>query len=425
MSDIEVYVQSSGFSPDQDYSWMTYKEGTYRLEKPSYLNELTFLIQSEAFSLALALYKDDIVLLVTGLKGGERKDFHGRQIRNSILWKSKREYKELFRYLSVNILQDWRNEDKEFIESISASVEEYNPNISDLTENSQNVIKNAGFTFNYERLVSCIKEKNKIQSELFRECFKEREKDFDKKMIARYIPFPEITEKTLFKLNDKIEKNKLDRIKSLKDKVFIINDEIEKSFNKQEIDLILYHSQDQNPRLKELIYDLHNVPDLPEGPVVVFTDKKSQGKILQVWRALSSLVESQNWIKENKEIYEHVSVNLVKVVRERCKKEVKKFVKNPLECVNKYGEYVSNKMDKIDVLINKLEGNKFCRAKRFLNTQEKKEEFQKKQPVLYQRLEPLLDKLNGKRQTPVNDLLRKEKNFNFDERKAIWNHFSE
>ncbi|OQA65225.1 MAG: hypothetical protein BWY36_01002 [Candidatus Diapherotrites archaeon ADurb.Bin253] len=82
-------------------------------------------------------------------------------------------------------------------------------------------------------------------------------------------------------------------------------------------------------------------------------------------------------------------------------------------------------MDKIDVLINKLEGNKFCRAKRFLNTQEKKEEFQKKQPVLYQRLEPLLDKLNGKRQTPVNDLLRKEKNFNFDERKAIWNHFSE
>jgi len=169
MSDIEVYVQSSGFSPDQDYSWMTYKEGTYRLEKPSYLNELTFLIQSEAFSLALALYKDDIVLLVTGLKGGERKDFHGRQIRNSILWKSKREYKELFRYLSVNILQDWRNEDKEFIESISASVEEYNPNISDLTENSQNVIKNAGFTFNYERLVSCIKEKNKIQSELFRE----------------------------------------------------------------------------------------------------------------------------------------------------------------------------------------------------------------------------------------------------------------
>ena len=425
MSDIEVYVQSSGFSPDQDYSWMTYKEGTYRLEKPSYLNELTFLIQSEAFSLALALYKDDIVLLVTGLKGGERKDFHGRQIRNSILWKSKREYKELFRYLSVNILQDWRNEDKEFIESISASVEEYNPNISDLTENSQNVIKNAGFTFNYERLVSCIKEKNKIQSELFRECFKEREKDFDKKMIARYIPFPEITEKTLFKLNDKIEKNKLDRIKSLKDKVFIINDEIEKSFNKQEIDLILYHSQDQNPRLKELIYDLHNVPDLPEGPVVVFTDKKSQGKILQVWRALSSLVESQNWIKENKEIYEHVSVNLVKVVRERCKKEVKKFVKNPLECVNKYGEYVSNKMDKIDVLINKLEGNKFCRAKRFLTTQEKKEEFQKKQPVLYQRLEPLLDKLNGKRQTPVNDLLRKEKNFNFDERKAIWNHFSE
>ena len=75
-----IYVQSRGFSQDDDYCWLP--------EVPPILreNRVNDLIQSESFSVVLARYSKKLLLLVTGLPAQERTDFRGRKIRNSVAW---------------------------------------------------------------------------------------------------------------------------------------------------------------------------------------------------------------------------------------------------------------------------------------------------------------------------------------------------
>lgn len=75
-----IYVQSRGFSQDDDYCWLP--------EVPPIIreNRVNDLIQSESFSVVLARYSKKLLLLITGLTAQERTDFRGRKIRNSVAW---------------------------------------------------------------------------------------------------------------------------------------------------------------------------------------------------------------------------------------------------------------------------------------------------------------------------------------------------
>ncbi|MBE9192522.1 hypothetical protein IQ230_19645 [Gloeocapsopsis crepidinum LEGE 06123] len=77
---MNIYVQSRGDAPDDDYCWQP--EVPYTLKK----HRINELIQSESPSVILARFDGNLLLLVTGLESSERKDFQGRTIRNSVAW---------------------------------------------------------------------------------------------------------------------------------------------------------------------------------------------------------------------------------------------------------------------------------------------------------------------------------------------------
>lgn len=94
---MEIYIQSCGFSVDDDYRWLRVNADFQQPEIPPILTRLiltdnrtqvrvTDLIQSESPSLVLARDSGELLLLITGLEARERQDFRGRKIRNSVAW---------------------------------------------------------------------------------------------------------------------------------------------------------------------------------------------------------------------------------------------------------------------------------------------------------------------------------------------------
>jgi hypothetical protein len=89
-----IYVQSRGISQDNDYRWLKIQKDRQVCENPQLLNEPinsvgkpVDFIDSQKFSLILARSRQNLFLLVTGLKAREeRTDFMGRKIRNSVIW---------------------------------------------------------------------------------------------------------------------------------------------------------------------------------------------------------------------------------------------------------------------------------------------------------------------------------------------------
>lgn len=79
---MKIYVQSRGIS--QDYCWLN--ENQEIEEEPDLVKKVQNLIESEALSVVLARNSDNLLLLVTGLKSSERKDYRGRTISNSVAW---------------------------------------------------------------------------------------------------------------------------------------------------------------------------------------------------------------------------------------------------------------------------------------------------------------------------------------------------
>ncbi|AFZ31158.1 hypothetical protein Glo7428_2657 [Gloeocapsa sp. PCC 7428] len=77
---MNIYIQSRGVAPDDDYCWQP--------EVPNILkkNHINDLIQSESPSVILARFDSTLLLLITSLESSERKDFQGRTIRNSVAW---------------------------------------------------------------------------------------------------------------------------------------------------------------------------------------------------------------------------------------------------------------------------------------------------------------------------------------------------
>ena len=81
---METYVQSGGVAQEHDYCWLD--ENHNIVEAHPLVKKAKDLIESEAFSVVLARNSDKLLLLVTGLKSSERRDYRGRTIRNSVAW---------------------------------------------------------------------------------------------------------------------------------------------------------------------------------------------------------------------------------------------------------------------------------------------------------------------------------------------------
>lgn len=86
---MNIYIQSRGIAPEDDYCWLKIEDGNQVVAIPEILNRLSLvsLIDSQTFSLVLARDKQEFILYITGLEATPPEvDFMGRKIRNSLLW---------------------------------------------------------------------------------------------------------------------------------------------------------------------------------------------------------------------------------------------------------------------------------------------------------------------------------------------------
>lgn len=248
----KVYVQSAGFAPDQDYTWLTYEEGICKQEKPEYLKELIYIVQSEAFSVVLACHNKNLILLVTGLQAKNRKDFHGRTIRNSVAWVGSYEEKEKFRELAAEIILDSISE-KKIWDYIDCSVKDVG-----------NVY---GYDFDSERLIELLdKEKVEIKKAIPAKYEEIRKRNFKNKQIAKNNPSRmEDLAYDLIYCDDKIFDNMLSRDSSI---------------------------------------------------IIAVTDKKSKDKFIEkkVWRGLSNLVDNEEWLHINQKKTNYIFIILFVII---------------------------------------------------------------------------------------------------------------
>ncbi|MCC5631918.1 hypothetical protein LC613_29960 [Nostoc sphaeroides CHAB 2801] len=84
---MEIYVQSAGVSQEHDYSWQKITDnGQTPTNEPSQIRGFKYLLENESPSLLLARDAGKLILLVTGMKASQRKDYRGRTIRNTVAW---------------------------------------------------------------------------------------------------------------------------------------------------------------------------------------------------------------------------------------------------------------------------------------------------------------------------------------------------
>ena len=97
---MNIYVQSSGYSPDFEYCWMP--------EFPPYLSKVSSYIQNDSPSLVLARFDGNLFLLIADLSSPEKKDFRDRSIRHSVAWvcKENDENEKLLRAIAVEALRN-------------------------------------------------------------------------------------------------------------------------------------------------------------------------------------------------------------------------------------------------------------------------------------------------------------------------------
>ncbi|MGB3511811.1 MAG: hypothetical protein WBA93_21760 [Microcoleaceae cyanobacterium] len=87
---MQIYIESRGFSQDDDYRWLKVTEQSQsRIDKedlPAIMQEANQLIDSEAESVVIGRKNNELLLLITGVKALDRVDFADRQIRISVAW---------------------------------------------------------------------------------------------------------------------------------------------------------------------------------------------------------------------------------------------------------------------------------------------------------------------------------------------------
>ncbi|MEC4813279.1 MAG: hypothetical protein SAK29_08425 [Scytonema sp. PMC 1069.18] len=115
---MKIYVQSRGQSQDQDYCWIHITDKGQQKESPNLPKEVINLIESDDFSVVIARFSGQLLLLITGLKSG-RADFQRRVIRNSIAWLGQDSDEPQFRGLAANALRGFLARDIDTIVKFS------------------------------------------------------------------------------------------------------------------------------------------------------------------------------------------------------------------------------------------------------------------------------------------------------------------
>ncbi len=87
---MQIYIESRGFSQDDDYRWLKVTEDSQtRIDKenlPALIQDATQLIDSESASVVLSRKNNSLLCLLTAITPVERVDFADRQVRISVGW---------------------------------------------------------------------------------------------------------------------------------------------------------------------------------------------------------------------------------------------------------------------------------------------------------------------------------------------------
>ncbi|MCT7952856.1 hypothetical protein NG798_23945 [Ancylothrix sp. C2] len=105
---MEIYVQSAGVAPEEDYSWLN--EGNQVIAYPPLVEKYKDLLQTESPSILLARDEGKLLLFVTGIRT-KRKDYQSRTIAISVAWVGKNSDEALLRYQASRILKSFINQD--------------------------------------------------------------------------------------------------------------------------------------------------------------------------------------------------------------------------------------------------------------------------------------------------------------------------
>jgi hypothetical protein len=81
---MEIYIQSAGIFQEQDYSWQNISNRP--VDEPQLVKEFKHLLNTQFYSILLGRKKGELILIVTGMKASQRKDYRGRTLRNSIVF---------------------------------------------------------------------------------------------------------------------------------------------------------------------------------------------------------------------------------------------------------------------------------------------------------------------------------------------------
>ncbi len=99
---MDIYVQTCGLHPKQDYCWMKILQQENQLkdnpplllkvkDKSGQQGLITDFYDSEAASIILAKGESKSILVITALKAGNRSQIYGRPVRNSVAFISEDE----------------------------------------------------------------------------------------------------------------------------------------------------------------------------------------------------------------------------------------------------------------------------------------------------------------------------------------------
>ena len=125
---MKICVQSAGFAPEHGYCWLSINEDSQnQVDAPILVEKFSHLIQSEVPSVVIARNSGELLLLVTGLKAGERTDFRGRKIRNSVSWVCKNSDEKFLRKIAIRTLRSFLGRDS-LQEDIDKAVKADNKN---------------------------------------------------------------------------------------------------------------------------------------------------------------------------------------------------------------------------------------------------------------------------------------------------------
>ncbi len=105
---MDIYVQSRGFSQDEDYRWLKIDRGeSAKTEIPPISINVSKLIDNDTSSLVLTRLSEQLLLLlITGIEPEGRIDFLDRQIRISVAWVGDYSEEPLLRHLAVRALKE-------------------------------------------------------------------------------------------------------------------------------------------------------------------------------------------------------------------------------------------------------------------------------------------------------------------------------